>query len=366
MTAKVFVDHLQIRDFRNLAAADVVPSAELNVLAGDNGHGKTSVLEALYAVATSRSFRSDKLAEVIADGTDVAVVRAHVVDDGVGREQRLAVERSRRSIALDGKRPERLSTYATRTPVVVFHPGDLALVAGAAAGRRTLLDRLALFFDPASADHRQRYERALRERQKTLELRGTRAADLDVFEALMVRHGVVFARARASAAAQLAERLATAFESMAPRGLDLRVRHDAGGTDDPEVFAEELAARRERDLRRRTATFGPQRDDLELTLAHRSARRHASQGQQRLLTLALKAAELACVRDARGAYPVLLLDDFSSELDPTRTGAVYDFLRGGQSQVFVTTTRPDLFPTPRGTPGRRDFVLDQGRVLVAS
>jgi DNA replication and repair protein RecF len=118
-----------------------------------------------------------------------------------------------------------------------------------------------------------------------------------------------------------------------------------------------------RDTRQRAASFGPQRDELQLVVDGRSARHHASQGQQRILTLALKVAELECVRDARRAHPVLLLDDVSSELDPARTGAVYDFLRETQSQVFVTTTRPELFPTP-GVSGleRADWRLVSGAV----
>ena len=108
-------------------------------------------------------------------------------------------------------------------------------------------------------------------------------------------------------------------------------------------------------------TFGPQRDDFDVRLNGRSVRRYASQGQQRILTLALKGAELACVRDARGAEPVLLLDDVSSELDPARTGAVFEFLHGTRSQVFVTTTRPELFATPSlDSENRVDFRLVGG------
>ena len=106
---------------------------------------------------------------------------------------------------------------------------------------------------------------------------------------------------------------------------------------------------------------GLSRDEIELVVDGRSARHHASQGQQRILTLSLKVAELSCVRDARRAHPVLLLDDVSSELDPARTGAVYAFLRENSSQVFVTTTRPELFPTPGASSlERADWQLVSG------
>jgi len=229
---------------------------------------------------------------------------------------------------------------------VVFHPGDVELVNANAAARRKLLDRVALYLDPTSSDARLRYARALKERKIALDVRGPGAGELDAFEQLMAEHGARFAQARAQAAERLLAALAPAFLRMAQPGLELRASYKPGGSRDAAEFAAELSGRRQRDARQRAASYGPQRDEIQLAVDGRSARHHASQGQQRILTLALKVAELECIRDARRAHPVLLLDDVSSELDPARTGAVYDFLRETQSQVFVTTTRPEMFPTP--------------------
>ncbi|HEY5374856.1 MAG TPA: DNA replication and repair protein RecF, partial [Polyangiaceae bacterium] len=215
--------------------------------------------------------------------------------------------------------------------------------------------------DPASSDARLRYTRALKERKVALDLRGPTARELEPFEQVMAEHGARFARARAEAAERLILALAPAFLRMAQPGLELRAKYKAGGSQDVSEFVTELFQRRQRDTRQRAASYGPQRDEIQLVVDGRSARHHASQGQQRILTLALKVAELECIRDARRAHPVLLLDDVSSELDPARTGAVYDFLRETQSQVFVTTTRPELFPTP-GVSGavRADWQLVSG------
>jgi DNA replication and repair protein RecF len=365
LTSTLVFERVAIRSLRNLTAVEIEPSTRLNVVSGDNGQGKTSLLEALYLVATSKSFRAEKLRELVQQGAESAVVRASLREAGDLREQRAALSERGRSFLVDGKRPPTLGSYATRTPVVVFHPGDLALVSGAAAMRRTLLDRVGLFIDPLSADDRQRYLHALRERQHVLEERGPAAAELDAFEPIAAQHGARWAAAHAASAERLAQALQRAFERLAPAELRLDVRFEPAGTDDPERFLAELVARRNRDRSRGSASFGPQRDELGLDVDGRSARRHASQGQQRILTLSLKLAELECVRQARGAHPVLLLDDVSSELDPLRTGAVYEFLRATDSQVFVTTTRRELFPTPDlGAAERRDFVLRDGVVRV--
>jgi DNA replication and repair protein RecF len=363
VVARVSIRRVAVRDFRNLLALELEPAPRLNVIAGDNGQGKTSLLESIYFVATSKSFRSERSRELVREGAERAHVRCEIEEAGHTREQTAVITRTARSLLLDGKRAARMATYATRTPVVVFHPGDLTLVSGSASGRRRLLDRVALYLRPTSADARMRYERAMRERQQALETRGVAARDLDAYERLVATHGAELSRARSEAARELSRALSTAFQRMAPPNLALASEYRPAGTEDPAVFEAELTRLRPADMRRGAATFGPHRDDFHFDLEGRSAREHASQGQQRVLTLALKAAELAAVREVRGVEPILLLDDISSELDPSRTGAVYAFVRDLGSQVFVTTTRPELFVTPDVSPGdRSDWLMSKGGV----
>jgi DNA replication and repair protein RecF len=366
LPAELFIERIAVRGFRNLTRLDLEPSRRLNVVSGDNGQGKTSLLEAIYFVATSKSFRTERLRELVQEGMAAASVGATVREAGLAREQRAALVGGSPELAIEAKRPTRRSSYATRTPVVVFHPGDLELASGPAAGRRLLLDRVALFVEPASADHHRRYLRALRERQRILEERGLAAPDLPAFEQVASEEGAAFARSRARAAARLLEALSPAFARMAPAGLELRPSYAARGSQDASEFRAELEARRAMDLRRRAATYGPQKDDLDLDLEGRSVRHHASQGQQRMVALSLKIAELECVRSARNAEPLLLLDDVSSELDASRTGAVYELVLAERCQVFVTTTRPELFVTPSALGGERlDLRLSAGSVEEA-
>src|SRR5262245_48255628 len=118
----LFVETLSVASFRNLSAVDLWPSPRFNVLSGPNGAGKTSVLEALYVVASSRSFRATRPGELVAHGAPEASVRARVVEDGVPREQSLGLRPGLRLARVDGKRPSSLAAYAVQTPVVVFHP----------------------------------------------------------------------------------------------------------------------------------------------------------------------------------------------------------------------------------------------------
>jgi DNA replication and repair protein RecF len=362
----LLVTRLQLREFRNIQSLSIRPAPRFNVITGDNGHGKTSLLEALYALATSRSFRTERMKELKRDGAEFARVDAELIEDGQLRTQRLTVSDAGRAVFCDEQRPERLADYAVRTPMVVFHPGDLDLTMGGATQRRDLMDRVGLFSDPAAADDRRRYRLASRERQKVLELRGESAPELDAYEQLVAHHGARLGQIRERACEALAREAEPAFRRLVDSSLSFSMRYRPGGALDEAAFRAELMGRRGSDRRRHMATFGPHKDDLELVLDGRSARKHASQGQHRILTLTLKLAELAAIRGARGAHPILLLDDVSSELDPTRIGNVFEFLSSSPSQVFVTTTRPELFQTPgTGASERCDYRL-RGGVLEAS
>jgi DNA replication and repair protein RecF len=364
VTLSLRVESLRIRGFRNIVALDLPLVPNINVISGDNGQGKTSVLEALYLLATTRSFRTEKPLEACNAGVPTTRVEGSFNDGIAPRTQRYVVHDGKRGFFVEDKRVSKFSTYAVQTPVVVFHPGDLTLVSGGASERRTLLDRIAFFLDPAVAEERVKYTKAQRARQALLERRGS-PTELGVFETLMSQSGSYLSRMRETAARALRDELLPTFASVSPRSLAIHVTYQPGGTTDPGHFQHELQTRRGRDLQRGTATFGPHRDDLELLLDERTARKHASQGQQRLLTLAIKVAELACVRNARRIHPLLLLDDVSSELDPERTGAVYDVVRSAPSQVLVTTTRPELFDTSSLSPGiRADFRLSDGKLVA--
>ncbi len=370
---KLHLERLRVRDLRNLERVDLEPAPRLNVIVGDNGHGKSSVLEAIYFAATSRSFRTHRLGELVRHGADVASAGARFVEvdataPPLAREQTAAVEGKGCSVRIDGNRPASLAEYATRSPVIAFHPDELALSSGPAAGRRTLLDRLALFMGAVSADHRARYARALRARQLLLRDGAggpSREAEVDAFEELCAVHGAALTRARAAAAAALGAELLPAFSQIAAPTLSLGVSFAPGGSPDLDQARASLRGQRRRDAHRPSPGFGPHRDDLDLRFDGHPVRVVGSQGQHRALALAMKAAEASAIAAARGLEPILLLDDVSSELDPERTTALFAFLSRAHGQVFLTTTRRELIVTPElAASDRRDVRIERGAVQV--
>jgi DNA replication and repair protein RecF len=254
-----------------------------------------------------------------------------------------------------------------RSPMVVFHPGEIALSMGSSSERRRLLDRAALYLAPAAMAELESFTRAVRARQRTLETRGPNAPELEEWETLCVRHGVALMDYRSRAAELLSAHAIAAFSRIAAPDLTLASSYAPGAPRDADSYRELLASpsRRATDLRRGSAGVGPHRDDLALAISGRPVRGVASQGQHRAVTLALKSAEIHVIGEARGVRPILLLDDVSSELDRERTAALFAFLRDLEGQVFLTTTRPELIDTGP-TSSRADFSIVAGSLTPSS
>lgn len=367
------LERLSVRGLRVLSRVDLSPATRLNVIWGNNGHGKTSLLEAIYFVATSKSFRTSRLGELVRHDESAMSVRARFIErsetlEPLAREQSAATagRGSGVVVRIDGDKPRALVEYATRSPVVVFHPDELSLSSGPALGRRTMLDRLSLFVDARSAETRARYAHALKARHELLKRGASDGSELAAFETLCAEHGAALTQMRARAAELLVAELQAAFVQIAAPDLQLVVRYVAGGSADVAKASAELERRRRQDAARPSAGFGPHRDDLELRFGEHLVRIVASQGQHRALTLAMKAAETATIAKERGVEPILLLDDVSSELDPERTGALFSFLSLHRGQIFLTTTRPELIRTPADWAGdRADFHILGGELIGA-
>ncbi len=360
------IARLGVRGFRNLAAVDLELGPRFNVLSGDNGQGKTNLLEAVYVLATSQSFRTSKPKELVGWGHETASVRGVIREGDDEREQSVGVRAGLRSVRIDGKRPPTLASYAVRTPTVVFHPGVVALSSGSGADRRKLLDRVALYRSPQSLADAEAYGRALRTRQRILETRGDAGRDLEDWEALVVRHGLALAEARREAADRLRPAAEEAFERIGrASGVGaLHVVYAPSAPYEPDAFRAKLVENRSRDRARGSATTGPHRDDLSLLLGEHPVRGVASQGQHRAVVLSLELAEIHVIASTRGVRPLLLLDDVSSELDRERSAALFAALHDHQGQVLLTTTRPELIETGLGSrvDARVDFTVVGGRI----
>lgn len=350
---------LELRDFRSYEALWFTPDPGLNVLIGDNGAGKTNVLEAVGYLSRLRSFRAAPDSALVRSGADAAVIRG-----GVERESgelRVEVELpadARRRILVNGKRPRRNADVAVEVPLVAFLPDDLDVVKRGPSLRRDYVDEIAAHISPAAGADRTEYDKIVRQRNRFLRDEGHQAdpVTLAVWDERLADVGGRLVATRLNLLERLEPHLSAGYASVAGEGAErLRARYEAWWLrpDDPAgALADALLERRRRDMDQRTTTVGPHRDDVAIWLGERPARTHASQGEQRSVALALRIAAFSLLEERHGRPPILLLDDVFSELDVNRSAGVIDLLPHGQ--VFVTSAREDEVPLA----GKRWQVVD--------
>lgn len=361
------IERLYAEGFRNLAPLDWRPHPRVQLLAGDNGQGKTNILEALYVVAGLRSFRAGKLADCIQFDAERATVAVTYRRRGDRGDLGLQFGAAGRKLTVDGKTVSNAEDFVGKLVVVLFGPSDLRLPHAEPAERRRWLDRVVFNHDLNHLHDLRQYERVLGSRNALLKAARHQPVDpqmLEVYEVLLARHGASIVRRRQRVLAAFAPRVREVFAAIAAPGLRADVRYQVRGSEADDVEGALLAAlreRRDRDRQLGYTTRGPHRDEVDLLLDERPAQLHASQGQARALVLACKIAEIRSLEAVLGEPPVLLLDDVSSELDAERNRALMQHLGELGGQVLVTTTDPAYIRVR----GERRVARVAGGALVA-
>ena len=355
---------LWLTDFRNYQEAELPLPDGLTVLIGDNGEGKTNLLEATAYLATLESFRGAPNEAMVRRGAERAVVRGE--GDRAGRTvlvEAEVVRAGRARVTLNRQPLRRSADLSEALRVSVFSPDDLELVGGGPAERRRYLDLTLSALHPRYDAVRRDFERVLRQRNRLLsQAVGSRAGGsrfargsggdragrggdggdiattLDVWDRKLVETGEALAGARVEVVERLAPAVAEAYARLAGESSAVGVRYEAPWRD--EGLASALATRRADELRRGLSLVGPHRDDLVLDVGAMPARTHASRGEQRSLALALRLAAHHVVTDWVGEAPLLLLDDVFSELDDHRSQALLDHLPAGQAILTTAGAIP--------------------------
>ncbi len=387
------VSRLTLTDFRSYASASLEPGPGFVLLSGENGAGKTNLLEAVSMLAPGRGLRGAALSEMARKGGSGSWAVASALSplplaggeeprsgEGVGLSDEishnrptpqpppasgrgsisigtgtLAVAPERRQVRINGAAAS-VNALGEWLSILWLTPAMDRLFTGSASDRRRFLDRLVLALEPSHAHHATRYDAAMRARNKLLGDERWDEAWLSSLEAAMAEHGTAITEARSRAVAMLDEALARAPEdefasaAIALEGWD--------GAD----FAALLAANRRRDAAAGRTTEGPHRQDL--AVLHRAKNMPAassSTGEQKALLLGLVLAHAELVAERRGEPPVLLLDEVAAHLDPKRRAALFGRLEG-RGQVWMTATEASLFDGI-GTASR--FHVSGGQALPA-
>jgi DNA replication and repair protein RecF len=327
------LNHLQLREFRCFAALRVDFAPGFNFFVGENGQGKTSILEGACVLLRLQSQRSATLAPLIRIGQKSFAVagqcRGHALE--------FRYSSLRRKLSFDAVEQSSSAEYLRIGRVVSLANGDIELVRGGGEARRRFLDFLGLQLEPAYRGTLRSYERALRSRNALLKARQVNARALAAYDPQLLEHGAVLTELRAQLIARLTPFVLEAHREISGSNEAAGVSFAPGSAAD---FAADLERSRPQELRLRQTVVGPHRDDLTLLVDGMPAAHYASEGQQRTFALALKIAQARVFAAVEDAPPLLLIDDIFGELDPARRNRLLRALPR-DAQKLVTATNMD-------------------------
>jgi DNA replication and repair protein RecF len=345
----MLLESIEAHCFRNLSGR-IDWGQGLNIIFGENGQGKTNWLEAIYLLATTKSFRTQRPQDAICFGSDLAVVRGRVArTEEVHRELQVAIQGNTKTISVNGKR-EPVTRYLGQLHTVSFTADELEVVRGAPEARRKFLDRGVLSMHHAYVQTLADYQRVIRQKNRLLQ----DAADAGIGFDETVQRLTPWNEQLVSLSAEIHRaridyvgRVNAALEGRLFGREEVTIRYVSslegkGDLGDYEaLISERLRLRTQAEISAGYSLIGPHRDDLEILFDGRDIRQFGSSGQQRSALIILDLAAISVYHSWHGEYPLFLLDDVDAELDARRVNYLLEYLEG-RTQTFVTTSRESL------------------------
>lgn len=337
------IKSINITNFKNIADARLRFSPKINCFLGNNGMGKSNLLDAVYYLSFCKSFSGLTDAALVKRGEDFMTIRGEYSRKGVAEELQMGLmPGKRKSFKRGGKEYDRLSAHIGLFPLAMVSPSDQELITGTGEERRRFMDQVISQTDSAYLDHLIRYARALQQRNKLLRDHVVDHSLYTAIEMAMERSADYITRARAA----WVERLTAIFERYYSRIAtggehpSMRLRCHLAGN--PSALTALLDGVRRHDEIVGYTSVGPHRDDIELLLDDMPVRRAASQGQCKTYTIALRLAQYDFMREASHMKPLLLLDDIFDKLDATRVERLVEIVSEDIfGQIFITDTNRD-------------------------
>jgi DNA replication and repair protein RecF len=356
----MLLESIEAHNFRNLGG-EIFWGEGLNVISGDNGQGKTNWLEAIYLLATTKSFRTQRPQEAIRFGESLSVVRGRVARaQDVHRDLQVTLQGSSKTLSLNGKR-ETVASYLSQLHVVSFTADELEVVRGGPDARRRFLDRGVVSLHHSYVQTLADYQRVIKQKNRLLqdisdsETNVEHARELiEPWNEQIISLGSAIHRARRD----YVERLGQSLHQRLFEREEITIRYVSalegkGDLDDYEALIKErLRLRLNAEISSGYSLIGPHRDDLEILFDDRDIRTYGSSGQQRSALILLDLAAISVYHSWHNEYPLFLMDDVDAELDQKRIGHLLEYLEG-RTQTFITTSKNDLI---RGFAARAKLV----------
>lgn len=362
----MLLNKLAITNFKNISEARLEFSPKVNCFLGDNGMGKSNLLDAIYYMSFCKSFSGLTDLQLIKRGETFATIRGCYTRRGLDEELTLGLQQGRRkSFKRSGKEYDRLSQHIGAFPLVIASPTDINLVTGTGEERRRLMDMVISQTDPIYLEQLIRYTRALQQRNKLLRDHCVDPALYLSVELAMERAAVYLTSARLKWVEELSGIFAERYGAIAADGEIPSIELRSHLASESRGFGVMLDSARRHDEFVGHTSVGPHRDDLELSLNDMPVRRVASQGQCKTYTLALRLAQYQFLEQSSSMKPLMLLDDVFDRLDARRVERLVEVVSGdGFGQIFITDTNRshlDNIMTRTGAGDHCSWLVQNGR-----
>ncbi len=342
----MLLELVEAENFRNLSGR-IECGNGLNIIFGENGQGKTNWLEAIYILATTKSFKTSRLQEAIEFSTQTAIIRANVYRSAeITRNLQVILEGNTKTLTVNNKK-ETAAGFLGQLHTIIFNSDELEIVRGSPGGRRKFLDEGIVSIYPAFIQTLSDYNRVIKQKNSLLQSARDKEYPLEKVETLLEPWNeqlIQLASRIYKARIRFVERLNEVLEKKLFEKEEVAIRYLSSleGKGDLSDFAalleERLKLRVQAEMFSGYSLIGTHRDDLEINFDGKDLRKFGSSGQQRSALLILLIATLSVFYEQHEEYPVFLLDDIDAELDYKRIGRLLEYL-DNKSQTFVTTSK---------------------------
>ena len=358
------ITELCLRNFRNYGEAKLNFSSGINLFCGENGQGKTNILEAVYLLGMLSSFRKVEAASMVKKGEETFSISGEFAGEV---SCRLMLEKGLlgwKKISANGSLYRKKLDYLGKVRIVVFSPDEIELIQGSPEGRRRYIDRTCFNTCHHYLKQLKNYRRILRQRNILLKKGVFRGEEFGAWTERLALAGAKIVKERSVIIERLNRKLSESHPFLGTDNIKLRYVGICTGDekDVSGVLLDKLAGSKNEERCRRTTVSGPHRDDIEISVNGTVAKSFSSRGEMRSVLLALKTAETALYDDIWGESPLVLLDDVASELDTGRRSALVSFLREKGTQVLMTTTEAENIPL-FGNSSDTLFRVSEGKII---
>lgn len=342
----MYIKNIQLTNFRNYDVLETEFHKNVNLILGNNAQGKTNLLEAVYISSIGRSFRTNKDSDLVRFAADFAKLKVSAEKEIYDTSVEIIIKKdSKKSIKKDGVIVKRTSDLLENIYIVIFSPEDLKIVKDEPEKRRKFIDRELCQMKPAYYESLNNYKKILLQRNTYLKEETIDQSILDLWDVQLAKYGARIIQMRKVFIEKISRISHDIHESITNGKENLQILYHPNVPvleslkEQEDFFYEEIKKSYGNDMKQRTTTKGPHKDDISFIVNDINMRSFGSQGQQRTCALSLKLAELYLIKEETGEDAILLLDDVMSELDIERQEYLIKTLK--ENQLFITTTDLD-------------------------